>query len=343
MQYKKLSKKGPLVSAIGLGCMGMSANYEADRDEARSMQTILETYQLGVNFFDTADMYGEGTNETLLGRALRPELMNNREKIIIATKCGFISDSQGGWYLDLSAKHIKAACIASLKRLQIDYIDLYYLHRLPLKEQFIESLQALVELLTEQKIHYVGLSEATVDQIRWANDYFSQAGFSDKLVAIQSEFNLLTQLPLQNGVLKVCEELDISFVPYSPLSRALLTPVNKMNQAFNFTGGDFRAHLPRFQGENFKANLAIRDELAKIAEAKNCSLPQLALAWVIAQGKNVIPIPGTRQLNHVRDNVGAMGIVLTEQEMAAINNVVTDGGYGLRYPQEILKLQNLEC
>lgn len=344
MQYKTLGKNGPVVSAIGLGCMSMTGNYEADRDEAQSVQTILESYKLGVNFFDTADMYGNGSNELLLGRALHEELKKNRENIIIATKCGFITKTDQGlyWGLDFSAKHIKTACADSLSRLGLHYIDVYYLHRQPTKDQFEESLQALVELLIEKKIRYIGLSEADANNIRNAHAFFARAGFPDKLVAVQSEFSLLTQDPLHNDVLATCEELGISFVPYSPLSRALLTPADKISEAFDFAEGDFRAALPRFQGENFKSNLAIRDELAKIAEMKTCSLPQLALAWVIAQGTSVIPIPGTRHLKHVKDNLGALNIVLTKQDMVAISRIVGNGGNGLRYTQELLKMQNIE-
>jgi aryl-alcohol dehydrogenase-like predicted oxidoreductase len=344
MQYKTLGTNGPVVSAVGLGCMSMSGNYEAERDDIQSMQTILGTYKLGVNFFDTADVYGNGRNETLVGQALHNELQKNREKIIIATKCGFVLNPENGLYLklDLSAKYIKAACEASLKRLQLDYIDVYYLHRPPAKNQFEESLQALVELLTENKIRYVGLSEATAENIRMAHTYFANAGFPDKLVAIQSEFSLLTQDPLQNDVLATCDELGISFVPYSPLSRALLAPANKINVDYSFDEGDFRAFLPRFQGENFKSNLAMRDELVKLAETKNCSLPQLALAWIIAQGKSVIPIPGSRQLKHITDNIGAINVVLTQQDLAAINNIVGNGGKGLRYSKEMLEMQNIE-
>ncbi|HQS85006.1 MAG TPA: aldo/keto reductase [Alphaproteobacteria bacterium] len=330
----KLGRSGPLVSRIGFGCMGMSANYEADHEDDESAYTLQKAYEAGVNFFDTADMYGDGHNEALLGEALRYPLENHRKHIVIATKCGFVRHPETVWRVDVSPSHIKQACLASLKRLGITYIDLYYLHRCPAggTETIKASLDALVELLKSEKIKYVGLSEADEATIRFADQYLKDQGFPQALAAVQSEFSLFTQGPLKNGVLKTCEEIGLNFIPYSPLSRGLLT--KKMNAHVKFDEGDFRQCLPRFQGENFENNLKIRDKLIEFAKTNNCTLTQLSLAWLLAQSACVVPIPGTRYLKNLKSNLGSLTVNLTEEDLISIEKIVS-GVKGTRYPEAL--------
>ena len=328
------------VSAIGLGCMGMSAYYEKDHDEAASIANIQAAYQAGVTLFDTADKYGD--SEILLGKALRSVFDTARDSVVIATKCGFITKANGDVGLDLSPEHIKFSCQTSLEKMGLDYIDLFYLHRLPEASGLEASLQALVELIQTGKIKYIGVSEASAAEIRQIHTYFKQHELAHHFAAVESEFSLLTQDPLHNGVIETCRELGIGFVPYSPLARALLTPPSKLNENTVFAEDDFRSILPRFQGDNFKANLSIRDRLNLLAEKKHCTLPQLALAWVLAQDNFIVPIPGTRKVKNMLDNLGAVAVKLNQDDLAEIAKIVSTGAEGPRYTAAMLQVQNIK-
>ncbi len=338
----KLGKNGPMISRMGFGCMGMSGDYEADRNDNESIITIQTALKAGVNFFDTADVYGNGHSENLLGNALAESLKRNRKSIVIATKCGFVPTSGGGFYIDASPEHIKKSCENSLTRLKIDYIDIYYLHRLPAggKEVLQKSLDALILLLQAGKIKHVGLSEADAESIRFTHQYLKSKGFPDAFVAVQSEFSIFVQEPLKNNVLATCRELGLSFIPFSPLCRGMLT--EKMHTEIKFDKGDFRLELPMFQGENFKANLTIRDKLVKFSESKGCTLPQLGLAWLLSQNGNVVPIPGTKYVTNLMNNLKALNIHLTSEDLKLIQQIIMPGAVqGLRYPSHMFKLQNI--
>ncbi len=339
----KLGKNGPLVSRVGFGCMGMSGTYDADRNDAESIKTIRAAYEAGINLFDTADIYGEGHSETLLGKALFESLQKKRNSIIIATKCGFVSIPDGGFYIDVSPKHILESCQNSLTRLGVDYIDLYYLHRLPKGgiDELRNSLDALISLLKEGKIKHVGLSEADAKSIRFAHQYFIEKGLPEAFIAVQSEFSIFVQEPLKNNVFITCYELGLSFIPFSPLCRGMLT--EKMQAEIKFDQGDFRLELPMFQGENFKANLAIRDKLAQFAVTKNCTLPQLGLAWLMAQGENIIPIPGTKHIDNLNNNLGSLSVELIPEDLSNIQKIMKcEIIKGTRYPWDLFALMNIE-
>ncbi|MDF2530356.1 MAG: aldo/keto reductase [Gammaproteobacteria bacterium] len=339
MLKRKLGIKGPEVSMLGLGCMSMSDSYEPDRKDEESIRLIRHAYAQGVNFFDTAAVYGaDRHNEKLVGTALKDIIAESRDNVFIATKCGVKTD----WSLDSDPESIKASCRESLRALGISYIDLFYLHRLPATDaELAKCLDAFMGLLDEGLIHYVGLSEASAGSIRFTHQYLKEKGYADKFIAVQTELNLLTQDVKHNGVLQACDELGIGFVSYSPLSRALLAPPEKLNKDTEFEGGDVRSFFPRFQGENFAANLVVRDQLLEVAREKSCTLPQLALAWVSAQGKFVVPIPGTRKIAHLEDNLAATGIHLTAADVARADGIAKEGGKGLRYPEDVLKMHNI--
>ena len=328
------------VSEMGLGCMGMSAYYEKDHDETTSIANIQAAYQAGVTLFDTADKYGD--SEILLGKALRSVFDTARDSVVIATKCGFITKANGDVGLDLSPEHIQFSCQTSLEKMGLDYIDLFYLHRLPEASDLDASLQALAELIQAGKIKYFGVSEANATEIRQIYTYFKQQGLAHHFAAVQSEFSLFTQDPLHNGVIETCRELGIGFVPYSPLARALLTPPSKLNENTVFADDDFRSILPRFQGSNFKENLSIRDRLHQLAEKKQCTLPQLALAWVLAQGDFIVPIPGTRKIKNMIDNLGAVRLHLNQADLLEIAKIVGNGAEGERYTEAMRTVQNIK-
>jgi aryl-alcohol dehydrogenase-like predicted oxidoreductase len=335
---------------MGLGLMGLSGNYGeglSDKDFIAFVQGALDR---GMRMLDTADAYdrtaGEdvkpgasGHNERLLGEAIRTYTgALSREDIFIASKCGF---DPADWSLNLNAAYIRKACEQSLENLGLGYIDLYYLHRVPRTlEEFEPCLEVLAQLISEGKIHHVGLSEASPAFIRFAHDYFTRIGMPQALLAVESEFSIFSPHHLYDGVISSCDELGIAFVPYSPLCRGLLTEA--FTAGTTFGAGDFRALLPRFNGENFLANLAMRDELAKIAAEKSCTLSQLALAWTIAKGKYVFPIPGTRSLKRLEENLGAASVNLTDVDLARIARIVSkEGAHGERYTEAMRKGQNL--
>ncbi len=332
---------------MGLGLMGLSGNYGPGLADREFIDFIHGAVQLGVRIFDTADAYDRSTgneakagasghNERALGKALESSGIG-REKFFIATKCGFLTTD---WSLNLSPKHILDACSHSLKNLRTPYIDLFYIHRVPLeKEGFKQALDALGKLIHEGKIHYAGISEANAEQIRFAHKYFKEIGLPKGLLAVENEFSIFSPHHLQDGVIDACRELGIAFVPYSPLGRGMLTEAMKPDTRFE--EGDFRAILPRFNGENFRANLAMRDRLAELARKKGCTLPQLALAWTMAQGDFVFPIPGTKNLNRLAENWGALKVHLTTKDLEQIHAIAPKGAIGDRYTPEIRKMQNL--
>lgn len=332
---------------VGLGCMGLSGNYGSGLSDQKFIDFIKGALQQGVRIFDTADSYDEtsggkrasgahGHNERMLGRSLKLAGIP-RNQIFIASKCGFIP---GKWNLDFSSNHIRQSCEDSLINLRVSYIDLYYLHRVPGKiDEFEDSLDTLAQLIREGKIGGVGLSEPTEPMIRHADNYFRSLGMPGALHAVESEFSIFSPHVLYNGILSACYELGVAFVPFSPLCRGLLT--DAMTKETTFNDGDFREHLSRFQGENFSANLAMRDELKKLAVEKGCSVSQLALAWVLAHNDCTYPIPGTRSLIRLAENMDAFNVKLTVADLVRIREIVPQGAIGDRYTAEMRKAQNL--
>lgn len=307
LKKKELGQSGLAVSAMGLGCMSISHGYGL-RDDAESSRTLTRALELGINFLDTADMYGAGHNEEIVGRAIA----GRRKEITVATKCGFVWDENGKAFgLDGRPQHIYEACENSLRRLKIETIDLYYLHRVDPRVPVEESVGAMSNLVKQGKARFLGLSETTADELRRAHK-------THPITALQSEYSLWAR-DVETNILPVCRELGIGFVPYSPLGSGFLT--GQLESADDFPENDLRRRIPRFQGENFVKNLKLVEIIRRIAAEKNCTPAQMALAWVLAQGKDVIPIPGTKRRKYLEENVGALDVTLDADELNEINKV----------------------
>jgi aryl-alcohol dehydrogenase-like predicted oxidoreductase len=324
MEKRNLGSQGLTASQLGLGCMGMSEFYGTQNDE-ESIKTLHRSLELGINFWDTADMYGPYKNEELVGTALK----GKRNQVTLATKFGIIRNAENPAQRGFNGKpeYVKKSCEGSLKRLQTDYIDLYYLHRVDKDTPIEDTVGALGELVREGKIKGIGLSEVSAFTLRKAHRVYP-------VTAVQSEYSLWSREP-EEEVLRACEELGIAFVPYSPLGRGFLTGQFKTEN--DFETSDYRRHSPRFQGENFKNNLQLVEKIKELADKKNCTPSQLALAWVMAQGDYIFPIPGTKRIKYLEENAGAVNIHFTMQELFAIDEIFPkDVAAGLRYPEQMM-------
>jgi aryl-alcohol dehydrogenase-like predicted oxidoreductase len=325
---RALGRTGLRVSALGLGCMGMSEFY-GTADEAESIATIHRALDVGMNFLDTADVYGRGQNEELLGRALR----GRRDQAVLATKFGNVRESDGRW-LGVSGRpeYVAACCEASLRRLGVAHMDLYYQHRVDPEVPIEDTVGAMARLVDQGKVRYLGLSEAGVPTLR-------RAAAVHPIAALQTEYSLWTRDP-EAEILPACRELGIGFVAYSPLGRGFLT--GRFRSQDDLDTGDFRRNNPRFQGDNFARNLAMVERIAQIAAEKRCTPAQLALAWLLARGDEIVPIVGTKRRRYLDENNGALDVTLTPADMARLDQAAPHGvTAGERYVPEAMKRLNL--
>ena len=324
MKQRRLGKDGPLVSALGLGCMGMSEFY-GPLDETESLAALDRALELGCNFWDTADMYGPHTNERLVGRALK----GRRSPVFLATKFGIVrGDDPAVRGFNGRPEYVRAACDGSLTRLGVDVIDLYYLHRIDPQTPIEDTVGAMAELVRAGKVRFLGLSEAGPQNLRRAHAIHP-------ITALQTEYSLWTRDP-ESAVLATCRELGIGFVAYSPLGRGFLT--GRFKSAQDFAPGDYRQHTPRFQGANLDRNLDLAQRVQRLAARQGCTPAQLALAWVLAQGDDVVPIPGTKRRRYLEENLGAIAVGLSDETRASLDALFPRGvAAGERYPAEMMK------
>lgn len=326
MKYRRLGYTNEKVSAVGLGCMGMSYAY-GPTDEAESIATLHRALDLGIDFWDTADMYGDGKNEELVSKVLVP----NRKKIFIATKFGFRWKEDNTNYLDGSPEWMRTAIDKSLKRLNVEVIDLYYAHRIDTRFAVEEIVGAMADLVKQGKVRYLGLSEASASTLR-------KAQAVHPIAALQSEYSVMTR-DVEKEILATCRELDIALVAYSPLARALVT--GAITDQAQLAKNDFRNTLPRMQGKHWENNKNLVEEFGVLAKAKGCTRAQLALAWVLAQGEDIIPIPGTKKRKYLEENAGALDVTLSTADQESIESLLRKyPDVGQRYGEGPMKLVN---